>query len=159
MLTAMTDQRTVSLSRLEHGRYAATNVRGTTLTFGHGQTDEFTPVELLLVAIAGCTAVDVDFLTSRRAEPTSFEVTSTGRKIRDEAGGNRMTDLEVTFRVTFPAGPDGDRAREMLPRALELAHDRLCTVSRTVELGSPVTTISASGTSHPPQDDGTSETP
>lgn len=62
----------------------------------------------------------------------------TGNKISDESG-NRMTDLVVTFSVAFPDGDLGDRARTILPRAVKTSHDRLCTVSRTVEIGTPVT--------------------
>ena len=40
--------------------------------------------------------------------------------------------------MTFPEGADGDRAREMLPKAIAMSHDRLCTVTRTVVLGTPV---------------------
>ena len=65
-------------------------------------------------------------------------MTSTGIKVRDEQG-NHIEDLEVTFRVRFPEGADGDRAREMLPRAIAQSHDRLCSVSRTVQIGTPVT--------------------
>jgi putative redox protein len=63
----------------------------------------------------------------------------TGDKIRDE-GGNRLTNLHVELTVRFPEGPEGDKAREALPRAAKMSHDRLCTVSRTVELGTPVQT-------------------
>ncbi len=70
---------------------------------GTGEGAEFTPVELLLAAIGGCTAVDVDILTSRRAEPDSFEVTVGADKVRD-AAGNHLTGLMVTFRICFPAG-------------------------------------------------------
>ncbi|MEE3920874.1 hypothetical protein V2I01_29950 [Micromonospora sp. BRA006-A] len=66
-----------------------------------------------------------------------------GDKIRDPETGNRMENLTVTFAVTFPDGADGDRAREMLPRSLRQSHDRLCTVSRTVELGTPVSIVDA----------------
>jgi uncharacterized OsmC-like protein len=61
----------------------------------------------------------------------------TGDKVGD-ASGNRMTDLAVTFSVSFPDGESGDRARAILPRAVRTSHDRLCTVSRTVEAGTPV---------------------
>jgi hypothetical protein len=44
----------------------------------------------------------------------------------------------VTFRVRFPDDAGGDRARERLPRAIAQSHDRLCTVSRSVQLGTPV---------------------
>jgi putative redox protein len=92
---------------------------------------------LLLAAIGGCTAVDVDILTSRRAEPDSFEIVIDAEKVRDEAG-NHLTDLAVTFRVRFPDGEAGDKARALLPDAVKKSHDRLCTVSRTVEIGTPI---------------------
>ena len=64
-------------------------------------------------------------------------MTAEGHKVRDEGGGH-LVDLRVTFDIRFPEGPDGDRAREFLPRAMQQTHDRICTVSRTVELGEPV---------------------
>ena len=131
--------RSVSLSRTAHGEFDVTNVRGGTIHLGTGESDDFTPVELLLTAIAGCSAVDVDFITSRRAEPDEFTVSASGEKLRDPERGNVMEELEVTFRVRFPAGEAGDRARDMLPRAIAQSHDRLCTVSRTVQLGTSVT--------------------
>lgn len=131
--------RTVSITRTSAGRYTAVNGRGGTLDFGTGDVDDFTPVELFLAAIGGCTAVDVDIFTTRRSEPESFVVEVGGEKVRDE-GGNRMEDLSVTFRLTFPDGEGGDTARALLPEAVQRSHDRLCTVSRTVELGTPVTT-------------------
>ena len=77
-------------------------------------------------------------LTSRRAEPDSFQVTVAGTKIKDEQHANRLADIAVTFTVTFPDGADGDKARALLPEALKISHERLCTVSRTVELGTPI---------------------
>src|SRR5450631_3260223 len=129
--------RTVTITRASAGRYTAVNARGATLEFGTGDVDEFTPVELLLTAIGGCTAVDVDILTTRRAEPESFVVQVDGDKIRDQ-GGNRMQELSVTFRLKFPHGQEGDAARALVPEAVKRSHDRLCTVSRTVELGTAV---------------------
>jgi len=55
-------------------------------------------------------------------------------------GGNRLTDITVTFRVVFPEGEGGDKARALLPDADKKSHERLCTISRTVELGTPITT-------------------
>ena len=60
-------------------------------------------------------------------------------KVRD-AAGNHLTDLVVTFRVSFPAGEAGDRARAILPDVVQKSHDRLCTVTRTIELGTHVAT-------------------
>jgi uncharacterized OsmC-like protein len=131
--------RSVSITRTSIGRYTAVNGRGGTLEFGTGNVDDFTPVELFLAAIGGCTAADVDILTTRRSEPDSFVVEVGGEKVRDEFG-NQMEDLSVTFRVTFSDGEGGDAARALLPEAVKRSHDRLCTVSRTVELGTPIAT-------------------
>jgi putative redox protein len=128
----------VSIKRVANSRYTVTNARGGQVTVTTGDGTEFTPVELLLTAIGTCTAVDVDILTSRRAEPESFQVTVDAEKVRD-AQGNRMMDIVVTFRVAFPDGQDGDKARAILPETVQMSHDRLCTVSRTVELGTPIT--------------------
>lgn len=130
--------RSVELTRLGLGRYEIRNARGGTITIGDGGTDDFTPVELLLAALAGCSSVDVDHITSRRAEPESFVVVAEGEKASTAESGNHMKDLEVTFRLGFPEGDGGDEAREAFPRSVAQSRDRLCTVSRTVQLGTPV---------------------
>lgn len=132
--------RQVQFERTANSKYEVTNVRGGTLSVGSGQDTDFTPVELLLAAIGTCSAIDVDVVTSRRAEPTEFRAVVRGNKLRDPEEGNRLENLAVEFTITFPDGEDGDKAREALPRAVKMSHDRLCTVSRTVELGTPVTT-------------------
>jgi putative redox protein len=138
-MTADSAHRSARLERIENSRYTAINERGGKITIGTGGDTDFTPVELLLVAIGGCTAVDVDILTSRRAEPDSFEIVVDAEKVRDQAG-NRLTDLQVTFRIAFPDGEQGDKARALLPDAVQKSHDRLCTVTRTVEVGTPIAT-------------------
>jgi putative redox protein len=131
--------RSVRLERTENSKYVITNDRGGQISIGTGQGTDFTPVDLLLAGIGGCTAIDVDILTSRRAEPEAFEVLVDAEKVRDNAG-NHLTDIVVTFRVRFPEGEAGDKARALLPDAVKKSHERLCTVSRTVELGTPIAT-------------------
>ena len=136
-MAAQEQHRSVSLRRTRAGEYVATNVRGGELPFGTGEGPQFTPVELLLAAIGGCTALDVDALTSRLAEPERFQVRVGADKVRDDEG-NHLQDITITFSVAFPEGPEGDAARTRLPDAATRSHDRLCTVSRTVELGTAV---------------------
>jgi uncharacterized OsmC-like protein len=81
--------------------------------------------------------MDVDAITGKRAEPERFELVAGGRKIRDH-DGNHLTGLAVDFTVAFPEGEAGDAARAVLETAIRRSHDRLCTVSRTVELASPI---------------------
>ncbi len=73
----------MSIERVAAGSYTVTNERGGTITVGRGADGEFSPVELLLAAIGACTAIDVDVLTSRRAEPTAFTVEVGAEKVRD----------------------------------------------------------------------------
>lgn len=134
-----TSYRTVLVARAPGGGLTVRNVRGGELHIGHGDDGDFTPTELLMAAIGSCTGVDVDTLVSRRAEPSGFEVQVEAEKVRDD-DGNRIRDVRVTFRVQLPPGPDGDAAREVLPDAVRRSHDRLCTVGRTVELGTPIRT-------------------
>lgn len=130
--------RGIDLTRIGEGRYKATNERGGIVAIGGGGDDpDFTPVELLLAALAGCAGVTVDELTSRRAQPLSFDVSAEGHKVKDD-GGSHLVGLKVTFDVSFPEGEEGDRARAFLPRAVQQTRDRICTVSRTVSLGEPV---------------------
>src|SRR5215472_12678085 len=109
--------RSVTVERIAAGTFAAVNERGGRIVLGAGAGAEFTPVELLMTAIAGCTAIDVDILTSRRAEPDSFEIAVDADKVRDEEG-NHLDNIEVTYRISFPAGADGDKARAILPGAV-----------------------------------------
>jgi uncharacterized OsmC-like protein len=131
--------RSIALTKIGEARFKATNARGGETFMGVGGVDpDFTPVELLLAAIAGCSAIDVDLITAKRSTSTRFEIAASGDKVRDE-DGNRMSGLRLTFDVSFPEGPEGDAAREVLPRAIEMSRDRLCAVSRTVQLGADVT--------------------
>lgn len=131
--------RAVTIHRLGSGRFAARNDRNGEIGFGTGEDARFTPTELLLAAIGGCTAIDVDILTSRRSEPDSFEVAVGAEKVRD-AGGNHLTDITVTFRLRFPQTAGGDEARAILPDVVRKSHDKLCTVGRTVEGGTQIST-------------------
>jgi uncharacterized OsmC-like protein len=64
--------RWVTMDRLDEGVYLARNARGGELRFGSRAGEAFTPVELLLAAIAGCSAVDVDVVTGRRSPAETF---------------------------------------------------------------------------------------
>jgi len=129
--------RSVKLTRLGRHHFQAENARGGTLSFGNARWGEFTPVELLLVAIAGCTAMDVDAITVKRSDPTRFQLNCSGHYTRS-VHGNHVTDIAVDFDVEFGDNEGGRSAAEVLETAIRKSHDRLCTVTRTVELGTPV---------------------
>jgi putative redox protein len=135
--------RSIDLHQIGEHRWKATNARGGGVSIGPGGDPDFTPVELLLAALVGCGAADLDHIAGKRAPFETFHARAEGHKVRDE-GGNHMVQLKVTFDVTFPAGEDGDAAREILPRTLQQIQDRLCTVGRTVTLGDPVQYVEGS---------------
>jgi len=126
----------IELTRTGPGTFQASNGRGATISMGDPDSGLFTPVELLLAAVAGCAGVDVDVATSRHAEPTAFTITSVGEKATN--GEHILTKIVVRFHTEFPQGAGGDRARVILPRAITASHDRQCTVGRTVETGAPI---------------------
>lgn len=132
-----TNERSVDLTRIGERRFEVTNARGGRIVLGEGADADFTPVELLLAAVAGCSAIDVDYLTTRRAEPDAFAVRVSAEKLSDEHG-NHLGPVTARFALGFPDGPDGDRARDVLPAAVARSRDRLCTVSRTVQLPTQV---------------------
>jgi len=132
--------RSVTLTRDSLGVYTATNAAGATLQFGSGE-GILSPVELLLAAVAGCSSIDVDHMTSRRAEPESFEVTTTADYVHDDEEGNVLENIKVLFDLAFPEGDAGDKARARIASALKISHDKECTVSRTLEAPVPVELI------------------
>jgi uncharacterized OsmC-like protein len=133
-------RRSVRLERTGPSRFRASNVRDATLEIGSGDDATFTPVELLLAAMGACSGIDVDILTSRRAEPVRFEIRVAASKVRDE-DGNHLDDITVAFDADFPPGSGGDAARTVLPDAVVMSHERLCTVTRTVMLATKVRSV------------------
>lgn len=125
----------VVLTRVGAGKYQVQNSRGTVIEVAV-EGDAFRPGELFLASIAACSSVDVDTMTSRRAEPEIFEVTSAAHKSTE--GGNHYEDITVTYRLRFADDEAGDQARARVQPAVRASAERECTVSRTIEAGTPV---------------------
>jgi signal transduction histidine kinase len=83
--------------------------------------------------LGSCTAIDVDYLVSKRDEPQSFRLLVDANKIRDD-NGNHLTDFVVTFDARFDDTDAGHMAEQAVPWAVQQSHDRLCTVTRTIKL-------------------------
>ena len=90
------------------------------------------PSELLPVALAGCTAMDViAILRKKRQEVSVYRVEAVGRQ-RDEGDSHVFTGFDVTHIVE---GPDLDEAA--VTRSIELSATRYCTVGATLATGLP----------------------
>ncbi len=136
-------QRNVTLTREAEGIFIADNGRGAQIRFGHNAKGGFGSIELLLAAMLGCSSTDVDMMTSRRIEPDHFEVTAVTDKVSGGEDGSILRDIRLSFDLKFPEGEDGDKARARVGAALKTAHEKTCTVSRTIENGAKVTLTDA----------------
>lgn len=136
-MSNITKKYNVDVTRVDTGHYRATNAAGATLEFGTGER-LLSPVELLLAAVAGCSAVDVDVVTSRRTEPELFDVHVEGARVNED-GASRLSEVNVEFSLRFPDTDAGRQAQSMVERLVRVSHEKDCTVSRTVENPTNVT--------------------
>ncbi len=85
-----------------------------------GDESGFTPMEMVAVGIAGCTAMDViSILKKKRQDVTAFEVLVHGTRAADHP--RKFTDMEIEYRVT---GKSIDPAA--VERAVELSETKYC---------------------------------
>lgn len=126
----------VNVERISLQHYRATNASGAALEFGQGE-GLLSPVELLLAAVAGCTAVDVDVVTSRRGEPEEFRVAAAAEKISED-GATQLAGVDLEFHLRFDDSAEGRQAEALVDRVIQISHDKNCTVSRTIEAATPV---------------------
>jgi putative redox protein len=97
-----------------------------------GDNDGFRPAELVLVALAGCTAMDViSILQKKRQQVTSFEVCADGERAGTDP--KRYTAFTVEYVVT---GKGIDPAA--VERAVELSETKYCSVMATLRFAGPV---------------------
>ncbi|GAA4869200.1 MULTISPECIES: OsmC family protein [Saccharopolyspora] len=127
----MSEPTPVEVTRTGDHRFTATNGRGGRVEIGpDGAPDTFTPGELLLAAIAGCSALTGENLLVRRlGEDAAITFTAD----RDKPPDDPHRFAEVTVRAEFDGVLD-----ERLLAAVERAIERYCTVSRSVAEGTPI---------------------
>ncbi|MET8849388.1 OsmC family protein [Amycolatopsis sp. NPDC004625] len=119
----------------EHA-FVGRNERGAEVRLGRkGAEGAFSPAELLQIAAAGCSAVTAEELITRRVgEEARFRVNVTADR---REGASELDAVHVAFDVDVSA-LTGDQ-RDALAGAVDRAIERLCTVSRTLKKGIPVT--------------------
>jgi putative redox protein len=124
----------ISVERTDDDRYLATNDRGAEIELtGTGADGQFSPVELLLVAVAGCNIVTTEPLTTQRHHRLPRLVaTATSEKVER----NKLGPVTLTYSVTFPEGDP--EAEKVFREVAERVEERHCTVSRSLREGTPV---------------------
>lgn len=91
------------------------------------------PVDTLLLALAGCTGVDVvDILAKRRTPVQAFSMEVEGERFAGTPA--RITKIHLTYRII---GADIDRVHA--DRAIELAVTKYCSVRDSLDPNMPIT--------------------
>jgi putative redox protein len=84
--------------------------------------DAFTPMEFFLIALAGCTAMDVQWILNRQRQKFDrFDIDVHGKRRDDDPRYYESIDLEYVF-----AG-DGLR-KDAVERAIRLSQEKYCSV-------------------------------
>ncbi len=117
----------VVLHRLVGHRFVGINEQGDKVMIdGDQPATGMRPMELLLAALAGCTAYDVvDIMEKKRQPLARYRVEVVGE--RAEEHPKRYTHIVVTHYGTGP-----NVTLEALQRAVELSHTKYCSVSATL---------------------------
>ncbi|MBI2305172.1 MAG: OsmC family protein [Chloroflexi bacterium] len=86
----------------------------------------FSPSELLLAALAGCTGIDViSILKKQRQQVTGLEIKATGSQLPDPPWTYQEIHVEYTVR--------GHHLKESaVTRAIELSETKYCSVGSTI---------------------------
>ncbi len=85
------------------------------------------PMELILMAVAGCSSIDViSILKKQRQEITSYKVEVEGERVQIEEA-KPFKEITVVFLI------EGKIDSEKAIRAVELSFDKYCSVSKTLE--------------------------
>ena len=111
-------------------RFLARSGSGHSIVLDDGRGDTGPrPAELIPMALAGCTAMDViSILRKKRQEVTRYEVRAEGVQMEDHP--NAFTRINVVHVVEGPA-IDVDALR----RAIELSATKYCSVGATLSSG------------------------
>lgn len=105
---------------------------------GAGGLDDVSPVEYMLLAVAGCFALScAGALRARAFPPTPVEVVVTGEKAPDAPSRVHR----IALAVAFGGGMSEEEARAVAQEA-----ELLCTVTNTI-LGAPIIEVTASARS------------
>jgi putative redox protein len=91
-----------------------------------------TPMELVLIALCGCTASDVVGILKKKREPfTSLEVTAEGERATEYP--QVYTEIKLKYRV------GGKVSRKAVEDAVHLSKEKYCSVSAMLQKSAKIT--------------------
>lgn len=93
-----------------------------------GVSAGFTPMQLILLAAAGCMAMDVvSILQKKKLDIKGFRVLMDGK--RAEEHPKRFTEMNFVYEVK------GDIPKAAVDEAIKLSKEKYCSVSATIQQG------------------------
>lgn len=127
----------VRVTRSGEHWFTAVNERGAAVDIGReGMSGSFTPGELLLAAVAGCSAVTTENLLVRRLGADA-EIAVDADRTKSAADKHRFATVETQLHAALDQIDDTEE-RAKIVAAVHRAIGKYCTVSRTVEQSTPV---------------------
>ncbi len=139
MTTHETPAADATIERMSTRQYAAKNNRGGELIIGYGP-GEFSPGDLLKIAILGCSALSSDSrLANTLGDDYALEGSVTASYLKEE---DRFTQFFVDMQADLDHLDAQERAQ--LLRRAHRAIERNCTISHTVK-ESATTTVAIDG--------------
>ncbi|SFT07086.1 OsmC family protein [Saccharopolyspora flava] len=125
----------VEVTRTGEHTFTATNSRGAEVAVGRdGAPGAFTPGELLLAAVAACSAVTSENLVIRRIGEDG-ELVARADRTKNPDDDHKFAEIQVSLDADLDGVPDRDKLLDAVQRAIE----NYCTVSRSVEESTPIT--------------------
>ena len=92
-----------------------------------GEVKGISPMELLLMGLAGCSSIDViSILGKQKIEPTSLKMEVDGKRFEE-----RIPSLFKKIEVKVIL--EGDISPNKVKRAVDLSFEKYCSVSKTLE--------------------------
>lgn len=121
----------VTLSRTKGAQFIAKNAAGQTALIDGpadigGQGEGVRPMEMLLMSLAGCSAMDVLLILNKQRQPVEdLQIDVEGQ--RADAVPAVYTDIHLVFTAT------GDLDATKLDRAVALSMEKYCSVTKMLE--------------------------
>jgi len=92
-----------------------------------GEVQGVSPMELLLMGVAGCSAIDiVAILNKQKINPKVLKMEVKGQR-------NTYEVPALFYQIDIIIYLDGDFSAEKAKRAAQLSYDKYCSVSKTLE--------------------------
>lgn len=123
----------VSLERInEDYLFEVTNQQGISVCLDNrskttGEVQGVSPMELLLMGVAGCSSIDiVAILNKQKINPKVLKMEVQGHRHENEVPA-LFYQIDITIYL------EGDLSAEKAKRAAQLSFDKYCSVSKTLE--------------------------